>query len=176
MVGAPADRFFVVRVDPSGSFGADGVGGTVGLSASADTAAAAGHHFDEVEGRLSLGVARFADLFQDLGDVPHLVGDGDADLLSGDVELGGFDAFHAAHGQELVDLSAIDVEPEVKTVLARLLDLDPARRYESADAVIDALAGAMGRSLAAETFQTRESRLRAAPLMGREAEVKRSLT
>jgi serine/threonine protein kinase/tetratricopeptide (TPR) repeat protein len=80
---------------------------------------------------------------------------------------------NAEQGHEAPDLSAIEVEPKVKAVLARLLDVDPARRYESADAVIDALAEAMGRSLAAETFQTRESRLRAAPLIGREAEVKR---
>jgi tetratricopeptide (TPR) repeat protein len=74
-------------------------------------------------------------------------------------------------GSDTTDLSALEVEPKVKSVLARLLRSDAAQRFEHADAVIDALADAMGRSLAAETFQTRESRLRAAPLMGREAEV-----
>jgi eukaryotic-like serine/threonine-protein kinase len=78
----------------------------------------------------------------------------------------------AARGSGALNLAAIEIEPKVKAVFARLLDVSPAQRFESADAVIDALAEAMGRSLAAETFQTRESRLRAAPLIGREAEVK----
>ncbi|HET6339969.1 MAG TPA: protein kinase [Polyangiales bacterium] len=79
----------------------------------------------------------------------------------------------SARGHEGSDLSSIEVDPKVRAVLARLLDPDSSHQYENADAVIDALADAMGRSLSAETIQTRESRLRAAPLMGREAEVKR---
>jgi serine/threonine protein kinase/tetratricopeptide (TPR) repeat protein len=77
-----------------------------------------------------------------------------------------------ARGSDATDLSAIEVEPKVESVFARLLHPEAAQRYEHADAVIDALSDALGRSLTAETFQTRESRLRAAPLMGREAEVK----
>jgi serine/threonine protein kinase len=78
----------------------------------------------------------------------------------------------AARGSTTTGLSALEIEPKVKAVVARLLDTSPVQRYENADAVIDALAEAMGRSLTADTFQTRESNLRAAPLMGREAEVK----
>jgi len=66
-----------------------------------------------------------------------------------------------------------EVDPKIKPVLHRLLDPEPSARFTSADAVVDALAQALGRSLATETFQTRESRLRAAPLMGRENEVER---
>jgi serine/threonine protein kinase/tetratricopeptide (TPR) repeat protein len=71
------------------------------------------------------------------------------------------------------ELSHVELDPKVKPVLSRLLDAEPSARFTSADAVIDALAQALGRSLATETFQTRESRLRAAPLLGREAEVER---
>jgi eukaryotic-like serine/threonine-protein kinase len=66
-----------------------------------------------------------------------------------------------------------EVDPRVKPVLERLLAAELNARFTSADAVIDALAQALGRSFATETFQTRESRLRAAPLMGREHEVER---
>ena len=66
-----------------------------------------------------------------------------------------------------------EVDPKVRPVMERLLEAAPSARFTSADAVIDALAQALGRSFATETFQTRESRLRAAPLMGREHEVER---
>ncbi|HET8936739.1 MAG TPA: AAA family ATPase, partial [Polyangiales bacterium] len=74
---------------------------------------------------------------------------------------------------ELTTLASAELDPKVKPVFERLLDPNPAERFESADAVIDALGQALGRSLGTETFQTRESRLRAAPLLGRDAEVER---
>lgn len=81
-----------------------------------------------------------------------------------------------ALAQDPPRLSDIEVDPKVAKVLSRMQDPNPAQRYPDADAVLSALGDALGRAVASETFQTRESRLRAAPLVGREAEVKQLST
>jgi serine/threonine protein kinase len=79
----------------------------------------------------------------------------------------------APRAGEAPDLAAIEVEPRAAPVIARLLEADPAARYASAEDVIAALAEATSRPLAADTNETRESFLAAAPLVGRDGEVGR---
>ncbi|MDX1995607.1 MAG: tetratricopeptide repeat protein [bacterium] len=77
------------------------------------------------------------------------------------------------------DVWSLDVSEDLVMVLERLLDKNPAHRYQSADAVIAALCHAMERPLPQETAAIRESYLQAAQLVGRTAELdtlSRSLT
>ena len=86
----------VVGVETRRTSGADLVGRETGLTAAADTTAAAGHDFDEVIARLDAVLEIFADLVQDLLDIAHLVSDGDIDLGVADLDRSGLDAFHTA--------------------------------------------------------------------------------
>jgi len=72
-----------------------------------------------------------------------------------------------------VDLprAADDIDERLRPWLARLLAKDPAARFDSAKAVVDGLAAAMGRPYAIETAATRESFLQAAPFVGRDEQV-----
>lgn len=79
----------------------------------------------------------------------------------------------APRGEIAPDLSAIEADPKVARVIGRLLEIDPSARYASAEEVIAALAVAAGQPFAADTLETRESRLQAAPLVGRAGEVER---
>ncbi|MFO0756934.1 MAG: AAA family ATPase [Byssovorax sp.] len=67
------------------------------------------------------------------------------------------------------DLSGID--PRIAPVIGRLLAKDPRARYADAALVIAALGAATGQVLSAETPATRESFLKAARLVGRDAEM-----
>ena len=60
-------------------------------------------------------------------------------------------------------------------VVRRLLARDPRDRYSSAAAVIRELSAVMGTPLPAETADTRESFLQAAPLIGRDEERQQQL-
>jgi serine/threonine protein kinase/tetratricopeptide (TPR) repeat protein len=79
----------------------------------------------------------------------------------------------APRGEIAPDLSAIEADAKVARVIGRLLEIDPSARYASAEEVIAALAVAAGQPFAADTLETRESRLQAAPLVGRGSEVER---
>lgn len=67
--------------------------------------------------------------------------------------------------------SARELASKIEPVLTRLRDENPAARYENAEEVVAALADVTGRGLASYTLETRESRLRAAPLIGRDREL-----
>jgi len=76
--------------------------------------------------------------------------------------------------------SALESEPtarelasRIAPVIDRLREENPSARYESAEEVVAALAAVTGRELASYSLDTRESRLRAAPLLGRERELVR---
>ena len=86
----------VVGVETRRTGSTDFVGREAGLTAAADTTAAASHDFDEVVTRLDAVLEVFADLIQDLLDIAHLVSDGDIDLGVADLDRSGLDAFHTA--------------------------------------------------------------------------------
>lgn len=86
----------VVGVETGRTSGTDLVGREAGLTAAADTTAAASHDFDEVVTRLDTVLEVFADLIQDLLDIAHLVSDGDIDLGVADLDRSGLDTFHTA--------------------------------------------------------------------------------
>jgi tRNA A-37 threonylcarbamoyl transferase component Bud32 len=65
------------------------------------------------------------------------------------------------------------VDERLRLWLTRLLAKDPAERWESAKAVVEGLAEAMGQAIAVETVATRESFLQAAPFVGRGEHVAR---
>ncbi|MGF1503938.1 MAG: serine/threonine-protein kinase PknK, partial [Anaerolineae bacterium] len=67
------------------------------------------------------------------------------------------------------DLESLD--PRVVEPLARLLDKDPANRYPTADATIEALFGVFDETVPAESEPIRESYLRASRFVGRESEL-----
>ncbi len=74
-------------------------------------------------------------------------------------------------GEASLDSKKVELLPAAAPVLERLLNPLPEARYASAEQVIAALASALERQLFVDTAETRESRLRAAPLTGREREV-----
>ena len=86
----------VVGVETRRTGGANFVGREAGLTAAADTTAAASHDFDEVVARLDAVLEIFADLVQDLLDIAHLVSDGDIDLGVADLDRSGLNTFHTA--------------------------------------------------------------------------------
>ena len=63
------------------------------------------------------------------------------------------------------------VDPRLRPILARLLAVKSADRFEDATQVIGALEQGLGLHLAVETVATRESFLQAAPLVGRQEEL-----
>ena len=65
----------------------------------------------------------------------------------------------------------MDEDPPLVTVIRRLMEKDPAKRYDNADAVILALCNAMNRPLPPESTIIRESFLQAAQFVGREKEL-----
>lgn len=71
-----------------------------------------------------------------------------------------------------IDISALDLAPHLKLVLLRLLQKDPASRYQNAESVLHDLT-ASGASSAHETAEIRESYLQAARFVGRERELAR---
>ena len=90
----------------------------------------------------------------------------------------GFELFMGRHpfggaprGSRDPDPAALELEPKIAAVLWRMLERDPGARPARAEEVIEALAAAAGRPLAADTVETRESFLQAAPLVGRDREV-----
>lgn len=84
-----------------------------------------------------------------------------ADLLA----LDGLDEDSTADGREGT------VDRKLRLVTARLQAPDPAARYATAEDVIAALSVCLGRPLATETLATRQTRLSAAPFLGRDAEL-----
>ena len=86
----------VVGVETRRTSGANFVGRKAGLTAAADTTAAASHDFDEVVARLDAVLEIFADLVQYLLDIAHLVSDGDIDLGVADLDRSGLNTFHTA--------------------------------------------------------------------------------
>ncbi len=70
-------------------------------------------------------------------------------------------------------LDAGTLEPELRRVVERLLQPDPAARYASASEALRALVEAAGVPLQLETVETRESVLRTARFAGRDAELGR---
>ena len=86
----------VVGVETGSAGSADLVGREAGLTAAADTTAAASHDFDEVVARLDAVLEVFTDLVQDLLDIAHLVSDGDIDLGIADFDRSGLNTFHTA--------------------------------------------------------------------------------
>lgn len=63
--------------------------------------------------------------------------------------------------------------PALSQVTIRLLAKEPARRYPSANAVIQAINQGMGTTYATETAETRESYVLSGHFVGREAELAR---
>lgn len=86
----------VVGVKTGRTGGTDLVGREAGLTAAADTTAAASHDFDEVVTRLDAVLEIFADLVQHFLDIAHLVSDGNINLGVADLDRSGLDAFHTA--------------------------------------------------------------------------------
>jgi tetratricopeptide (TPR) repeat protein len=72
----------------------------------------------------------------------------------------------------LLRRSGAEIDPRVRSVVARLLTTAASDRYADACEAIDALAAALGQPFDAETVATRESFLQAAPFVGREHELK----
>ncbi len=70
-----------------------------------------------------------------------------------------------------VDLGPLDTSDEIKVVLWRLLAKEPEKRFQTAEAVISALSGAINRPIPQETAAIRDSFLQAARFVGREAEL-----
>jgi len=71
------------------------------------------------------------------------------------------------------DFTTAAIDPSLHPVLRRLLDRDPAHRFQSALDVVGALTEAVGRALPLETVSTRESFLQSAEFVGRHAELRR---
>lgn len=97
------------------------------------------------------------------------------EILAGELP---FDASSPAKLLQSVFLKAPDfdkpgIEPTMIPVLARLLARDPAERFGDALDVVAALSKALGRPLSLETMSTRESFLRGAGFVGRDAELER---
>jgi tetratricopeptide (TPR) repeat protein len=73
--------------------------------------------------------------------------------------------------QRSPDLSHLDEHPSLQSVIARLLDKDPANRYQDANDVINAIVRITHYQRDVETLATRESFLQASELIGRDHEV-----
>lgn len=70
------------------------------------------------------------------------------------------------------DLSPLDARPRVRFLVAALMSKKPEDRFGGdAELAIEALSAIVGRSLTTQTFQTRESFLRSAAMVGREGEL-----
>ncbi|MEO1366568.1 MAG: AAA family ATPase, partial [Acidobacteriota bacterium] len=72
-----------------------------------------------------------------------------------------------------VDLDAPDVDPRLRPVLARLLTVDAAARYDDAQQVMVDLSAALGMQPPRESAAIRDSFLTAAKLVGRRGEMER---
>ena len=96
----------VLTVESSGPHGAQFVGGPVGLAASANASAGAGHHFDEVIRRLLACGLGCADLVDHLLDVGQSVGHGDTNGLAGHLDGAFLDPGQPARHLEL-DLGSV---------------------------------------------------------------------
>ena len=103
---------------------------------------------------------------------PETAGGGPASAR-GDLCAFGLLASELLSAQSAFELtpSARDLQSRIEPVLNRLLAADPTARYESAEEVIGALSHVIGQELTSYTLETRESHLRAAPLLGREREL-----
>ncbi len=80
-------------------------------------------------------------------------------------------AFYRELTQTTLPRPTDPVDPRLRPILARLLAVKSAERFEDATQVIGALEKGLGLHLAVETLATRESFLQAAPLVGRQEEV-----
>jgi tetratricopeptide (TPR) repeat protein len=69
------------------------------------------------------------------------------------------------------DVDALDVNAEMTQTIERLLQKDPADRFQDAYEVIEALSAAMNQPVPEETQAIRESYLQAAQFVGRDAEL-----
>ncbi|MGB1287023.1 MAG: protein kinase domain-containing protein [Aggregatilineales bacterium] len=69
------------------------------------------------------------------------------------------------------DIGLMDVDEEIQEIVERLLEKDPADRYESAYEVIEAVSDALIRPVPTETKAIRESFLQTARFVGRETEL-----
>ena len=69
-----------------------------------------------------------------------------------------------------VDVTSLEIPPEMMLVLARLLAKQPEHRYQSAEEVTTALYNASGQAIPGEAVEIRESFLQAAQFVGRERE------
>ena len=128
--------------------------------------------FDEQVKLVPLG--RVADASPKAHRAPEIAGGGPPSV-PGDLCAFGMLATELLSAQSALESapSTRELESRIAPVLARLLEEDPARRYESAEEVVSALSAATARELASYALETRESRLRAAPLLGRDRELER---
>lgn len=74
---------------------------------------------------------------------------------------------------EFVDLTPFDDQPGLAFFFGRVLAKSPDERYSSADEALSALYDAVGQAHPAKSVEIRESYWRAAPLVGRDAEIGR---